>query len=87
MDTDRTEEYWFLGGERAGRRRRRAVSAAAVRTTLVLAVVAASAGVLLAFTQDGARGVGWAWAAWTLAVAYVIGRLVYDALRGPSRRV
>ena len=89
MDTRRTEKYWFVGGERVGhgRARRRAVSAAAVGTTLVLAVVAAAAGILLALTQAGVRGVGFAWAAWTLVVAYCLGRLVYDALRGPSRRV
>jgi hypothetical protein len=81
----RTSKYWFVGSPRA--RRRRAVSAAAVATTLLLAVAAAAAGVLLALTQHGVAWVGWGWAAWTLAVAWVGGRLVYDALRGPSRRV
>ena len=81
----RTSKYWFLGLPRA--RRRRAVSAAAAATTLLLAVAAAAAGVLLALTQHGTEWVGWGWAAWTLAVAWVGGRLVYDALRGPSRRV
>ena len=81
----RTSKYWFLGPPRA--RRRRAVSAAAAATTALMAAAAAAAGVLLALTQRGVDWVGWGWAAWTLVVAWVGGRLVYDALRGPSRRV
>ena len=87
MDARRTEKWLVVGVGRPGRGRRRAVSAAAVLTTLVLALVAATGGVLLALTQHGARLVGWGWAVWTLVVAWVLGRLVYDALRGPSRRV
>jgi hypothetical protein len=60
---------------------------AAVATTLLLAALAAAAGVLLALTQHGASWASWGWAAWTLAAAWVGGRLVYDGLRGPSRRV
>ncbi len=58
-----------------------------ILTTLALALIAATAGILIALTQAGIRSVGWGWAVWTVVVAWVLGRLIYDALRGSSRRV
>jgi len=86
MDMLPTDQYWIAWDVRGDRRRVRGISRAAVFTTVMLTVLAALAGILLALTQHGTGWVGLAWAGWVLAFAAVIGRLVYDVLRGPIRR-
>ena len=84
--TSRTGHYWIVWEERRGRWHLRGISRSAVVTTVLLALLAATAGILAAFTQAGTRWVGFAWAAWVLAVALVGGRVIVDAGRGFVRR-
>jgi hypothetical protein len=87
MDSgSRTGHYWIVWEERRGRRHLRGISRSGVVTTVLLALLAATAGILAAFTQAGTRWVGFAWAAWVLAVAAVGGRAIADAGRGFVRR-
>ncbi len=82
----RTGHYWIVWEERRGRWHLRGISRRAVATTVLLALLAATAGILAAFTQAGARWVGFAWAAWVLAAAAVGGRAIADAGLGFVRR-
>ncbi len=85
VEPTRTDRYLVVWAEGPHRHHPWAVSRAAIATTVMLAILAATAGVLLALTQHGASGVAWAWAAWVLAFAYLVGRLITDSLRGPVR--
>jgi len=85
VEPSRTDKYFVMWTQGLPRPRARGVLRSAVVTTALLAVMAGMAGVLLAFTQQRTGGVGWAWAAWTLVFAYLVGRVLHDVLRGPVR--
>lgn len=78
----RTGHYWMVWEERQGRWHLRAISRRAVLTTFLLAFLAATAGILSALTQAETRWVGFAWAAWVLAMAVIGGRVIVDVGRG-----
>jgi hypothetical protein len=52
---------------------------------LLLAFLAASAGVLVALTQEGIAWVGWGWAVWVLGVAAMVGRVLMVRAEGLIR--